>query len=78
MHVNHERLLAKLAKRVAVGKSLNRQAIAKARKNATLLEEYRLLDAERAAHSERSYAESEVYAWQRLRSTRQHFLGARK
>jgi len=75
MHVNHERLLAKLAKRVAVGKSLNRQAIAKAKRNETLSEGHRLLDAKRTGQSARNHAESEAYVWQQLRSTRQHFLG---
>jgi len=33
MHVNHKRLLARLTQRVAVGRNLNKQALAKAKRN---------------------------------------------
>jgi hypothetical protein len=48
MHVNHARLLAKLAKRVAVGKNLNKHALAKAGRNETWLDKYLPLDEEPA------------------------------
>jgi hypothetical protein len=47
VHVNHEHLLAKLSQRVAVGKSLNKQALAKAGRNQSALDAYRSLDAGR-------------------------------
>ena len=60
MHVNHERLLAKLSQRVAVGKSLNKQALAKAESIETRLGIYHSLDAERVPPPEgkSNYADS--------------------
>ena len=40
MHVNHERLLTKLSQRVAVGKNLNKQALARAGRNESALYAY--------------------------------------
>ena len=80
MHVNHQRLLAKLSERVAVGKNLNKQALGKARSSEILLEVYRSLDAERVPPrkgnrtASTAVTKKEVDARHRLRSMRQRSL----
>lgn len=84
MHVNHERLLAKLSQRVAVGKNLNKQALAKAESIETWLDTYRSLDAELVPPRKgnrttpTAVTNNEVNARQKLRSMRQRFLGRKQ
>jgi hypothetical protein len=77
MHVNHERLLAKLSQRVAVGKNLNKQALAKAARNESGLDAYRRVEQRRdrvCGTAPTAVTKNEVNARQRLKSMRQQFL----